>query len=84
MTGRGGWDTNEKWVVSKIEDCEAAQEKQDEINAKQSQWNHATDSRIDRIQFRLGVVSAAIGALFATAAENIGKVAKAIISVIIP
>lgn len=78
------WREKESLIESKIEDCEKARDKQDVINATQSAWNHATDSRLEKISTRLTMVAAAIGALAATAAENFGKVIKAIISVLTP
>jgi uncharacterized FlgJ-related protein len=80
MSDGGSWERSERYVISKIEDCDAAREKQDSINKTQSEWNHETSSRIDKITTRLVAVSAAVGALVGTLTDNSGRLIGVIIS----
>lgn len=70
----GGWDENKKYVLEKIDDHDSAHEKQTNINRVQSDWNHQTESRIDKIAERQVQITIVVGAIAATVTENLGDV----------
>ena len=72
------WKENEKYVMGKIEDCDGEHKKQSEINKTQSDWNHSTDKRIDKIAYRQTGFAMSIAALTAMVVENSGQFFKMI------
>lgn len=69
----GDWKENEKFVLEKLDDHAAAHEKQADINRVQSDWNHKTDSRIDKIADRQTKIAMLMAALTASVVDNAGQ-----------
>lgn len=73
------WREKEALIESKIDDCETARDKQERINATQSDWNKGTEKRIDKITDNMVRVMIAIAALMAAVVDNASEFLKMIL-----
>lgn len=72
----GGWDKNEKYVLDKIETHDDELAKQRDINRVQSDWNHKSDQRHDKIEQRQTIITVAIASLTAAVFDNASQLIK--------
>lgn len=78
------WEKEEKFVLEKINEHDDAIEKQGSVNATQSQFNHDTKSRLDKIADRQTKFAMAIAALTAVVVENSEQAFKFILGLFKP